>query len=728
MYKEYLKIYITRLKNTFAYKILLNNYFLIVLYIIFLLSTITHPVTCIIFIIYNIFLYKKSKEILKVSLLFSFIILIIFLFIKLTIPFNNENEKTELVATVYDIEKKDNYNKIIIFSKTKKYIVISKENPHFDIGYIIHVNGRFNEIDSNYNEGEFNYLEYLKNNKYSGYILSEKIEVLKKNFSIFRLKTYLDSYLDNFPVETKKFISALLFASSSDLDEEFYASLKDNGIIHLFAVSGLHISLFLGMFEKLYKTIKVKENLQTLINISFLVTYLIITDFTPSIMRVSVSYVIKLISEKYFKNHNLSSLDVQSLSFILLLIINPLYIYDLGFNLSYLAAFTIILSSRLVDKYNELIKTILFSVFSMIMTLPQVINMSYEINLLIPLTNLLFISLVSYVILPLTIAIFFFPFLSNIYLYIITSFQELSIFISKYLNVMINIPSMNTIVIILYYLIVFLVFRFIRLYKEKIVLKKTIIINFLVILLLLVFILTRNGYNFSDRIYFLYLENGEATVILSDDTVIVIDTGTGEKQEVSNFLKSKGIKRIDGLILTHNHNDHNGEAKELLNNFLVTKIILSSYDNSEYAYYDISERVHRGSTVSIKDISFRILSPTKDCKDENDNSLVFILNVLGKKILFLGDLTKTGEKEILGSLEDVDIIKIGHHGSNTSTSQELLDKTKPEIAVIMTGRVKQFGFPSKRIVDLLTSNNIKVYKTNTDYMITYKNGKFYTLN
>ena len=96
MYKEYLKIYITRLKNTSVYKILLNNYFLIVLYIIFLLSTITRPVTCIIFIIYNIFLYKKSKEIIKVSLLFSFIILIIFLFIKLTIPFNNENEKTAL--------------------------------------------------------------------------------------------------------------------------------------------------------------------------------------------------------------------------------------------------------------------------------------------------------------------------------------------------------------------------------------------------------------------------------------------------------------------------------------------------------------------------------------------------------------------------------------------------------------------------------------------------------
>lgn len=726
MYKEYLKIYLIRLKNTLHYEILLNNYFLIVVNITLTLLCLNYLYFIILLLIFDIYLFKFSKDIFKISLLFSLVVIFHFVILNNLHTLNcNDGEEVLIEAVVIDIEEKDTYNKLECMDGYKKYIVIDKKKENVKVSDKIKVYGNIKNVSSNYNENEFNYHDYLEHNKYSAYINATDVAFIKKIIHPRLIKNYLNSYLDNFDEGVKRFINGLMFAKSSMLTEDFYDSLKVNGIIHLFAVSGLHISLFLGFFDKFYLKIKLKKNIQYIANIVFLYVYLIITDYTPSILRVSISYLIKLISDNFFKSKRLSSLDVQSLSFVILIVINPYYMYNIGFILSFLASFTIILSSDLVKKYSNILQTLLLSVLSMITTLPIVCNMSYEINLFIPFINVIFISLVSYVILPVTIISFFVPPLSKLYNYIIISFQEVSIFFSKYINLSINIPHMSIISIVLYYLLLGLIFKYFYVIKKS----KQRIVSFLIsVFLVISFFCFQNGFFINDCTYFLYLDNGDCTIIIEDKTVVVIDTGEGLKNEVSNFLLSKGIKKIDCLILTHNHSDHNGEAKDIINKFRVSKIIVSAYDNSEFRYYKNSSTVQCGDEVRVKNLKFKVLSPKKNHSDVNDNSLVLLTYLQNKLFLFTGDLTKDGEKEILNSLVDVDVLKVGHHGSKTSTSLDFLKVIKPEYAIIMTGRVKKFGFPHNEAVRNLESMKCKIYRTDQDYMISYKNGKFKTLN
>lgn len=728
MYKESLKIYLIRLKNTLLYKSLLNNYFLVVINITLLLLSFNYLYFLPILILFDYNLYKKSKEIFKVSLLFLLIIVVNLTFLRITTSYNNKEEKIDIEGYLYDVEVNETYTKIIIkHGITKSIGIIDKIDSNLKIGNKIKITGTIQKISGNHNENEFNYLEYLKHNKYDSYVKVQKIEKLNNFISLGILKTYIDNYLSSITKEASTFIKALLFAESSNLNEDFYTSLRKNGTIHLFAVSGLHISLFLGFFDKIYQKLKIKEKLTYIINIIFLIIYLVITDFTPSILRVSLSYVIKIISNKFFKPINLSSLDIQSISFIILIMLNPYYMYSLGFILSYIASFTIILANKLVSNKNELIQTLILSVYTMITSFPLVINMSYEINLLIPIINVLFISIVSYIILPLTIVVFILPFLSNIYYYIILSFQKFSIFVSNYINISVNFPKFSIIAIVIYYLLVIYIFKYYKKLKEKVMFNYRWVYLLIILILFSFFITTKNGFFCNNQMYFLDLENGESTVIVEESKVIVIDTGTGENCAVTNFLKSKGIKKIDVLILTHNHDDHNGEAKALIENFKVTNIIISAYDDSVINNNYQCIKVVSGDIINICGYNIEILNPSKPHLDKNDDSLVFILEVFSKKILFVGDLTIAGEKEILNRLSDVDILKVGHHGSKTSTSPELINKVKPEVAIIMAGRVKKFGFPHQETIDILNSYNIKTYRTDQDNMITYKNGKFYKL-
>lgn len=722
MYKEYLKIYLIRLKNTLLYDLLLNNYFLVVISIVLTLLSLNYIYLIILLIMFDAYLFKFSKDIFKVSLLFSLVVTFHFIVLNNIYTLNcNEGEEALIEAIVVDIEYNDSYNKLECKDGYKKYIVIDQRKEDIKISDMIKVTGNIKKINSNYNENEFNYYNYLVHNKFVAYISATEVVFIKTVVHPMLIKNYLNSYLDTFDNDVKRFINGLMFAKSSMLTEEFYDSLKVNGIVHLFAVSGLHISLFLGFFDKLYNKIKLKKKMQNIINIIFLFLYLIITDYTPSILRVSTAYLIKLISDTFFKSKRLSSLDVQSISFIVLIICNPFYMYNMGFILSFFASFTIILSSDLVKKYRSITQTFLLSVLSMITTLPIVCNMSYELNLFIPFINVIFISLVSYVILPVTIISFFIRPLSKLYNYIIISFQKISIFISKYINLSINIPHMSIISIVIYYLILGIILKYFYIIKKS---KQSLVSFFISLFLIIIILCFQNGFFIKDCTYFLYLDNGDCTIIVEDKTVVMIDTGEGLNKEVTNFLLSKGIQKIDCLILTHNHSDHNGEAKDIINKFKVSQIIVSAYDNSEFRYYQNSKVVNAGDIVHIKKLTFKVLSPKKNHSDVNDNSLVLLTYLQNKLFLFTGDLTKNGEKEILSNLVDVDVLKVGHHGSKTSTSLEFLKVTKPDVAVIMTGRVKKFGFPHYEVLSNLESVKSKIYRTDQDYMITYKNGQF----
>lgn len=221
------------------------------------------------------------------------------------------------------------------------------------------------------------------------------------------------------------------------------------------------------------------------------------------------------------------------------------------------------------------------------------------------------------------------------------------------------------------------------------------------------------------EVHFADVGQGDGIVIRTADTVVVIDAGPqSDEFGFTAYLKRMGITEIDLFIITHPHSDHTGGAVRVISSFEVKEILFPKCDGEGTAYMRISELAsEKGITVGAFDISevytFGLLSltplaPIGDGYDGyNDYSTVIRLDFEGISFMLSGDAELTSEKEMLQStpaeLLDCDVLKVGHHGSNTSSSNEFLSAVTPQYAVISCGKGNEFGHPKKDILSRLSS-------------------------
>ena len=692
-----------------------NNLILVVLGITFLLLTISNLIYLLIFSIYLIYLFKINKKIFWLTIILISLVLIIYFIYS----YDDNFRYTNITGKIIDASKYDNYSKYIIRVNNHKVLLYDYDNYDLQVGMIVRIKGNIKDTDTAYTPNAFDYTKYLKNNRIFYALTIKDCEVIKNGFSIGIIRYKLISYFDNYYAnESSSFLKALLVGYSKDLDDDFYSSLKDNGTMHLFAISGLHVSFFTNILSKGLSKIKVKDKVINTILIIFLMLYVVITNFSASILRASLMYIINIISKKL--KLYLSSADICSLSFIILVLINPLIAFNNGFILSYLVSFTIIMASPIVSSYKQNTQIFLISVTSLLMTLPIIININYKINILSPFINVLFIGLVTLIMLPASIIVAFISPLDYLYSPLIKGFMKISELISKYINLSIRLPKFSPILIIIYYLIIGII-----------CLSKSKRAQIRRLLMLIIYLLILNNINLFKpygEIYFLDLYYGESTVIFSSfkQSVVIIDTGDGSGEALTNFLKSKGVKRIECLIITHNHLDHYGEIDNLIANFKIDNLIISEVDN--YNYGIDAKKVATGDQIKLKRFILNVLNPNTKHLDANDDSIVLMGNINNIDILLMGDSEMLAEEEIINNYKfgNIDILKIGHHGSSTSSSLAFLNIVKPKNAIIMNGRIKKFNFPSNITLNRLASLNINTYCTRqskTIWVVSFM-GKF----
>ena len=194
------------------------------------------------------------------------------------------------------------------------------------------------------------------------------------------------------------------------------------------------------------------------------------------------------------------------------------------------------------------------------------------------------------------------------------------------------------------------------------------------------------------------------------------------------FFKSLGITKIDLLIVTHGDTDHIGYSKKLVEKLKFKSIMLNN-NRLNQEEYKLSKKIDKhiknnylGKKIVIKNLNLR----TSD--DENESSLVLLVTFLNKNWLFMGDAPKSIEKIVEKKLPKVDVIKVGHHGSKTSTDNDFIKAIKPKYAIISAGRNNRYNHPAKETLKVLNANKIKVYNTQekgTIHMIIKKtNEKF----
>ena len=620
-----------------------------------------------------------------------------------------DKQYTKFYGVVTHINEKEYYNELTVRNGLEKVLIYDYSLAKIELGDRINAEGENKKLESNNNRYEFNYKEYLLSKKIVSIIKVNNVKIDNNKVNgfniIYIIRKYMYKYIDGFDILSQRYIKGLVFGDTSKFSDNVNESIRINGISHLFAISGLHIQLLISILEFIIGKTKIRDKNKNKYIFTFLFVYLIITYFAISVMRAIFMYYLKIINKKY--KLKLSSLDIISILFILFIIVNPLIIYNMSFKLSFLASFIIILLSQTIGelniKLNSLSSLLVMTIIVQIGTLPIVINMNNSYNLFSIIANILFVNLITYIILPLSFIVIILPFVSNIYKYILITFENINEYISTNLSINIDIPSFEGIDIILFYGLIILI---LTLRNRKL------------ILLFCIFIIGfyfKTSLNIIGNVSFLSLYEGDATIIdlPLNKGIIVIDTGTGYGNTLSNHLKAKGIRKIDYLVLTHNHLDHNGEANIILNEFNVSNLIVNAYDNSVFSKTTKTIKMKKGDSFSCNGYVFTCLNPSKNNYNENDNGLVLQTNIGGLEYLFLADVSKEIENKL--DVIKIDVVKVGHHGSNTSTSEKFYQRINPTYVIITPGVNNKYGFPHKEVMKIF--EKYKIYRTDIDKQI-----------
>lgn len=229
-------------------------------------------------------------------------------------------------------------------------------------------------------------------------------------------------------------------------------------------------------------------------------------------------------------------------------------------------------------------------------------------------------------------------------------------------------------------------------------------------------------------IHFIDTWQGDSILIKDGDTFSLVDTGTREKQtDVLAYLDYQEVKTISYLVITHPHTDHIGNAVEVLKRFKVENVIMTRYTEENMpttdsykmllvAIRDSGAKVHAaraGDIYTFADTTLTILGPTKDYKDLNNSSVVCKVQYGENKFLLQGDAEKKSEKDILKTNADLraDVIKLGHHGSRSSSSEEYLLAVQPKLAIISCGKDNVYKHPHDETLETLSKLHIPYERT-----------------
>ena len=660
---------------------------------------------------------KRLRHILQSKHLIKIITIIIFIITLLYTnyyPFKSKYTKDdkEFIGIVTKYEVKE--DKITIEIKAKEKLLITykyqdKEFNNLSYGDKIKVKGTLITPSKNTNQNTFNYQKYLYYKKI--YYLVEATSINKianNNNYLYTIKNTLYQKINK--LKSSNYIKTLLFCDNT-LSKEIKESYRINGISHLFSVSGMHINFFVSIIYLYLNKITYNKRIKYLITNIFIITYLILFP-SSSLLRSAVMSI--LYSINYLLKLKIKKIDILLLTLGVSLLINPFIIYDLGYIYSYTITFFLVLSSSTLKKKNKINKIIYISLLSFLVSIPITIYNSYEINIISILLNIILVPIISIIILPLTILTYIFPILDSILYLFTNTIETISLFISKINITKIIFPKPSLLIIVLYYII------FLLSYQNK----KYFYLN--IILLIIIYISPYLNSNFEVVMF----EVGEADCHLIkypyNKNTILIDTGKNQykiKNEVIPYLKSIGIKKIDYLIITHGDEDHIGGSITLINNFQVKNVILN-----KGTFTDIEKELIKNlnkkkipyqiniNKINLSNHTIYLLNNTK-YNNENDNSIITYFTYQKYKFLYMGDASITTEDNLLENynLNNISILKVGHHGSNTSSSKDFISQINPSISLISVGENNIYHHPNKEVINNLSKS--RIYRTDINNMV-----------
>ena len=599
--------------------------------------------------------------------------------------------------------------------KSKENLIIYTDNFNYKLGDTILIHGNLSKPKNNTVLNTFNYKEYLYQNKIFYTLEANEIKLLKENKNlIYKLKNNLIKYLNTF--KSSNYLKSFILGDTNSLGN-IYNSYQINGICHLLSIGSSHITLLSILLLFILKKIKLQKCSYPIVFI-IIFLYIVLTDYQIPILRVYLYLIISYLNK--ILKLNLSSLKLFIYTTIITLIINPFYIYHKGFLYSYSISFIFILNKDKLNG-NYLTKLLKITTISFLYSIPFNIYFNFEINLLSIFYNLFFVPLFNIIIFPLSLLTLIFPFLDNLFYLIMTISNNISIFLNNYTWGIIIFKKISFLILTLYLLLMTLIIK--DLLNKKI---KGLII------LILIFLIHFHINDIIKNTFFIAIDvkQGDSSLFYSNNKSVLIDTGGVYNQNISEntiiMLKSLGIRKIDYLILTHGDFDHMGDSIYLVNSFKVENVILNNddYNDLEQKLIKVLKKKNINYYQNIKELNIGnnklYFLNHKLYDNENDNSSVIYTEVNNYKFLLMGDASKEVEEEILSkyNLIDIDILKVGHHGSKTSSSEDFINSITPKYSIISVGENNRYGHPNDIVLDNLEKS--KIYRTDQNGSIIFK--------
>lgn len=663
-----------------------------------------------------------------------------------------------------------------------------KNLDKYDImqGDYIKVVGKFDTVSYYKNFGTFNYKEYMKRkNIYGNIQCSNLTSIRKRNNKITYIRFQIINYIkqkikDNINTENNGLLTGILIGDKGEISDETIEEFKNSNLSHILAVSGTHISILITLFslllDKIIKSYKIKNT----IIIILLIFFLFIVGNTPSVLRAVIMSCLVIISKLvYRKSNNINNLF---LSAFVILIINPYYLFDLGFQLSFLATLGIILFVKIFEntisyivKQNKtedknlklkickyIINIIIVSISANLLIIPIVLYNTNNISFNFVISNII-ISPLIFILEMLGIIFLFLPNISilnhfiEIVLYLIANTAK---YCSKIKIFSFLMSTPNIIEILIYYFLIYLIYRICidknlrrktKLYIKRIIIfirkNKYKVISILMVTIILILIISKIYIlNSKLEVHFLDVSQGDSALIITKERKkILIDGGGSESYDIGSnvlrpYLLKKKIKILDYIIISHMDTDHCKGIFSIMEELKVKNVIIGKQfeDSNNYKrFINIAKNkkirvivVEAGQRINIeKKLYFDVLWPDqKNVINENvlnNNSLVCKLTYNDFNILFTGDIEEIAEKEILKKYANTDILssevlKVAHHGSKTSSTEEFIKAVNPSIALIGVGKNNKFKHPSNITLECLNNLKCNIYRTDKDGEIILK--------
>ncbi len=631
-----------------------------------------------------------------------------------------------------------------------------KLNP----GNYVSLEGFYTKGKNQRNPNEFDYRNYLYKNGITGivYVSSiNDIKILEPNKNhiksiIFNIRKVIDNQIEKLhQQDAEGLLKGLVLGDKSEISYETQAEFINSGVAHVLAVSGQQVGLIALIFIIVFGRFNLY--LRTILTIISIFIFLIITGSQPAVLRATIMATVFFVA--YLTNRDTNPFNAISIAALLILIFNPNDLFDPSFQLSFGAVLSTIIFYPIMN--NELSKLNIKNKNLKLILQLFILSLTAQIGI-IPITNIYFgqISIVSL--------------LSNLIVIpgvsLVLANGILTLFVSL-LSIQLGLifAAANDLIVSLLYFIIkvsanfeYSVFQ-VRYYNEIDALIYYAFIIFVTffylkfknrfaqVLLIIFTILNIFIYSsFNDRdllppnklsVMMIDVGQGDATLIkFPNEKTILIDAGNvtptfdNGDRVILPLLNTLGIKKIDFGIISNMDNDHYGGFVSLIQKKKIGKIIKSYIDSSliKDVKFENYLRQTKTSFSYFTDTSFYIGNSkiyflnnsenlNKQFKSTNDRSCVMMLIYGNHKFLFMGDAEMKMEtylSNLYGNFLDVDVLKVGHHGSITSSTEKYLNYVTPNYSLISVGEMNHFNHPSPIVIERLGKLNSNIYRTDLE--------------